>query len=81
MISQDLVNLGIATGFTVIGWFARQIWAAVNELRRDLQTLQIQLPTSYVRRDEFSEALKEIKDISKQIFEKISSLEQRKADK
>lgn len=81
MISQDLLNIGIATGFAAIGWFARQIWSAVAELRRDLHEIEVNLPTSYVRRDEFSDALKEIKDISKQIFEKISSLEQRKADR
>jgi len=81
MISQDLLNIGIAAGFAAVGWFARQIWSAVSELRRDLHEIEVNLPTSYVRRDEFSEALKEIKDISKQIFEKISSLEQRKADR
>lgn len=81
MISQDLLNIGIAAGFAAVGWFARQIWSAVSELRRDLHEIEVNLPTSYVRRDEFSDALKEIKDISKQIFEKISSLEQRKADR
>jgi 3-isopropylmalate dehydratase small subunit len=65
----------------VAGWFARQLWDAVERLKKDVHQIEVDLPSHYVRREEFSESLKEIKDICKQIFDKVDSLEKRKADK
>jgi hypothetical protein len=63
------------------GWFARQIWEAVQKLQIDFHTLEVDLPKTYVSKTEYGEDFKEIKEICRQIFEKISSLEQRKADR
>jgi hypothetical protein len=73
----------LAAGLIVggIGWFARQIWDAVQKLRADLHSLEVDLPKTYVSKTEYGEDFKEIKEICRQIFEKLSSLEQRKADR
>lgn len=81
MDTQTIINLSAGTVLAAIGWFARQLWDAVSELRRQLHQIEVELPSHYVRRDEFADALREIRDISKQIFDRISSLEQRKADR
>jgi hypothetical protein len=65
----------------LIGWLARQLWEAVERLKLDLHKIEVELPSSYVKREEFSESLKEIKDLCRQIFDKVDSLEKRKADK
>lgn len=77
MISQDLLNIGIATGFAAVGWFARQIWSAVAELRRDLHEIEVDLPKSYVLKDEFADSVKEIKAMLEKIFDRLEN----KADK
>ena len=53
------------------------LWVAVKELRADLHRIEIEMPTNYIRRDEFSEGMKEIKEMLRQIFDKMDG----KADK
>lgn len=81
MDTQTLINFGLGALLAIIGWLARQLWEAVERLKSDIHQLEVDLPSYYVRREEFSEALKEIKDLCRQIFDKVDSLEKRKADK
>jgi Tfp pilus assembly protein PilO len=81
MDPQMLFNLAAGLVVAGIGWFARQIWDAVQKLQTDLHALEVDLPKTYVSKTEYGEDFKEIKEICRQIFEKISSLEQRKADR
>ena len=50
--------LGIAC--TVLGWFAREMYAAMQSLRKDLSTLEVQLTRDYVRYDRLQDALKPV---------------------
>ena len=81
MDTQTLINFALGSFLAIIGWLARQLWEAVERLKADLHQIEVDLPSRYVRREEFSEALKEIKDLCRQIFDKVDSLEKRKADK
>ena len=56
-------------------------WRAVAELRRDLRQIEIDLPSNYLRKDEFREGLNEIKGILNEIFRKIDDIKDKKADK
>lgn len=77
MDTQTLINLGGAIILAGMGWLARELWGAVKELRKDLHTMEVVLPSNYIRKDEFQEGVKELKDICRQIFERLES----KADK
>jgi hypothetical protein len=79
--TQTLVDLALGSVLAVIGWFARQLWDAVKRLQEDIHKIEVDLPTHYVKREEFSDSLREIKDLCRQIFDKVDSLEKRKADK
>jgi hypothetical protein len=81
MDTQTLINFAMGSLLALIGWLARQLWEAVERLKADLHQIEVDLPSRYVRREEFSDALKEIKDLCRQIFDKVDSLEKRKADK
>jgi len=81
MDPQMLFNLAAGLVVAGIGWFARQIWDSVQKLQTNLHALEVDLPKTYVSKTEYGEDFKEIKEICRQIFEKISSLEQRKADR
>jgi hypothetical protein len=81
MDTQTIINLAGGATLAALGWFARQVWDAVAELRKQIHQIEVELPSHYVRRDEFTDFAREIRDISKQIFDRISSLEQRKADR
>jgi len=77
MDTQTLINLGGAIILAGMGWLARELWSAVKELRKDLHTIEVVLPSNYIRKDEFQEGVKELKDICRQIFERLEN----KADK
>ena len=77
MDTQTLINLGGAIILAGMGWLARELWGAVKELRKDLHTIEVVLPSNYIRKDEFQEGVKELKDICRQIYERLEN----KADK
>jgi hypothetical protein len=71
MENQHLINALIGGGFAILGWFAREMWDAVKELRVDLATLREDLPKDYVAKDDYREDIKEIKAMLEKIFEKL----------
>ena len=77
MENQHLINALLAGGFTVLGWFARELWAAVKELKTDLASLREDLPKEYVAKDDYREYIRDIKAMLAKIFEKLEN----KADK
>ena len=52
-IPQSLINFILGGALAALGWFARQIWDAIKELRSDLARLREELPSRYVPKDEF----------------------------
>jgi hypothetical protein len=74
---QSLLNIGVGVILAGIGWFSRQIWEAVNELRKNVHEIEVDLPKSYVRKDEFADSVKEIKAMLEKIFDRLEN----KADK
>jgi hypothetical protein len=71
MENQHLINVVLGIGLSVAGWFARELWAAVKELKADLSKLREDLPRTYVARDDYREDIKSIKDMLAKIFDKL----------
>jgi septal ring factor EnvC (AmiA/AmiB activator) len=70
---QSLFNAGFVIASTVAGWFARELWAAVKELKTDLAKLSSEIPKTYVTRDDYRQDLKEIRDLLAKIFDKLDN--------
>jgi hypothetical protein len=77
MTTQDLINLGLVSAASVLGWFARELWAAVKDLKSDLARLREELPRNYVARDDYKDDIREIKDMLTKLFDRLDH----KADK
>ena len=73
MDNQSLFNMFAGTALTVIGWFARELWSAVKELKADLSKLREDLPRTYVVREEYRQDIRDIKDMIGKIFDKLDS--------
>ena len=71
MDTQSLINLGAGIIIAVGGWLGRELWEAVKQLRADLHKIEVDLPSNYLRRDEFSEGMKEIRELFAKVFEKL----------
>jgi cell division protein FtsB len=77
MEPQTLINYVLGIVSAAIGWFARELWTAVKDLKSDLAKLREELPKTYVTRDDFREDMRELKDMLAKIFDKLDG----KADK
>jgi cell division protein FtsB len=64
---QFFINAAIAAVFGVLGWFAKQMWLAVHQLKNDLKDLEVKLPDMYVRRDDFKSVIAEVKEDMKEL--------------
>lgn len=73
MDMQTIINIGIGIMFSVGGWFARELWAAVKELKADLAKLREELPSKYVAKDEYREDIQEIKFMLTRLFDKLDT--------
>ena len=67
---QTVINLGLGTIVAAIGWFARELWDSLKELRRDTHQIEKDLREMYVRRDD----LKEVRIEMSARFDKLESL-------
>jgi len=77
MTDQAIINLIIGAILSVLGWFARQLWDAVQDLKKDVKQIEIDLPTHYVRKEDLESRLDRIEASLNRIFEKLDH----KADK
>ena len=73
MEAQHLIDTALGLGFSVLGWFARELWSAVKELKSDLSKLREDLPKSYVARDDYRDDMNEIKSMLGKIFDKLDN--------
>ena len=73
MEPQNLIDTILGIGFTVLGWFARELWSAVKELKSDLSKLKEDLPRTYIARDDYRQDMNEIKSMLRKIFDKLDN--------
>ena len=74
---QIYINFGLVTVSGIIGWFARELWTAVKDLKADLAKLREELPKTYVVKDDYREDIRELKEMLGKIFDELRT----KADK
>jgi hypothetical protein len=77
MDTQSLLNLLFSSAGLILGWFLRELWAAVKELKGDLAKLREELPKEYVVKDDYRQDVKELKDMIARLFD---ILEKRRND-
>ena len=77
MDTQHLLNLTFGAASAVLGWFARELWSAVKELKADLAKLREELPRSYVMKEDYRRDIQEVKELLGKIFDRLYG----KADK
>lgn len=73
MMDQQTINLILGACMAVAGWFARELWTAVQDLKNDLS----KLPTIYVVRQDYKDDMREVKEMLSKIFDRLDN----KADK
>jgi hypothetical protein len=77
MDTQSVMNIVSVAAIGAGGWFAREIWGAVKELRKDLHELEVDLPKSYVSKIDIDKRMDHIETMFQRIYDKLDG----KADK
>lgn len=76
-MDQSTINMVFGAILAVAGWFARQLWEAVQSLKQDLHELEVDLPKTYVMKDDLDKRMAHIEDMFQRIYDKLDG----KADK
>ena len=77
MDTQTLMNIASTVAIAIGGWFAREVWGAVKELRSDLHQLEVDLPKTYVSKFDMDKRMDHIENMFQRIYDKLDE----KADK
>jgi cell fate (sporulation/competence/biofilm development) regulator YmcA (YheA/YmcA/DUF963 family) len=68
-MEQQLLNILFGAALAVAGWFARELWSAVQDLKADLA----KLPLFYVARQDYRDDMREVKDLLSKIFDRLDN--------
>ncbi len=74
---QPIINFVLISTAAVGGWFAKEVWDAVKELRKDLHKIETHLPREYVMRVDLDKRMEHIEAMFQRIYDKLDG----KADK
>lgn len=74
---QTILNMVFGVVLMLAGWILRTVWDAVKTLQNDIKEIERDLPSTYVRRDDYKDDMTEVKEILHKIFDRLDN----KADK
>lgn len=60
MDTQQVIMSLLGLACSVLGWFSREMYTAMQALRKDIFALEVRIGTDYVRYDRLQDALKPI---------------------
>jgi hypothetical protein len=76
-MDQDVFNYIVGSLLALLGWLGRTLWDAVARLKDDLKRIEVDLPSTYVKKTELESRLDKIEAVLDKIWYKLDS----KADK
>ena len=83
-MEQVIFNWVVAACGFMGGWILKVVWGAINDLKTDLKSLDKKMHEDFVRRDDFKEAMsdmktdmregfKEVKEMIGQVFDRLNN--------
>lgn len=71
LTSQNVLNIVLSTSIFTVGWFARELWSAVKELKSDLARIKEDLPRQYTLKDDYRDDMKDIKIMLSKLLDRL----------
>lgn len=81
---QIILNIGAGATIAVGGWFARQLWDSVKELKNDIASIRLHMSEHYVKKsevDNFRQDMDKRFDRIEMLFDKMFERLDGKVDK
>ena len=60
MDTQQILMSLLGVVCSILGWLSREMYTAIQSLRKEISTLEVRIGTDYVRYDRLQDALKPI---------------------
>jgi hypothetical protein len=73
VMDQVMFNWAVGLSGALGGWILKVIWDAILELKKDLQRMDTKMHEDFVRRDDFKDAVTEIKADMKEGFRDVNN--------
>lgn len=70
---QTLINIGAGSTLAVIGWFARELFGMVQEIKHDVQRLEVKLAKEYTTHQDMNARFDKLENILERIFDKMDT--------
>jgi hypothetical protein len=72
-MDQTLFNIAVAIAGALGGWWMKAMWDSMKEMQRDMREIERELPENYVRKDDFKDVVREIRQDMKDGFNKMEA--------
>lgn len=60
MTEPSFLSMILSVASAVMGWFLRELWVMVKEMKKDLGDLEVEVSGNFVRKDELRDFRNEI---------------------
>ena len=72
-MEQQFLNYIFGGLLAILGWLGRTLWDAVQNLKDDLKDIEVDLPSTYVKKTELDSRLQKIETMLDKIFDRLES--------
>ena len=60
MLEPSILSMALSIASAIMGWFLRELWVMVKEMKKDLGDLEVEVSGNFVRKDELRDFRNEI---------------------
>jgi len=68
---QTLINIGAGSLLAIMGWFARELWDMVQQLKDSVHKIEVDLPRHYVRKEDINARFDRIEQLLDKVYERL----------
>ena len=72
-MDQNMINWIVALAGALGGWVLKILWDAMQDLKKDVKMIERDLPEIYVRKDDYKDIVRDIKEDMRARFDKIDA--------
>ena len=72
-MEQEFLNYIFGSLLAILGWLGRTLWDAVQKLKDDIKEIEVDLPSTYVKKTELDNRLQKIETTLDKILDKLES--------
>jgi hypothetical protein len=72
---QALINIVLSVLMSIVGWLARELWTAVQNLKEDLYRLREEIAKDYIPKEDFASFKSELFTALRRIEDKLENKE------